>query len=153
MSQTWSQRCLERGSSVLLASVDGKGMPACCRAIAVNSGDGFRTLTVYVPVATSREIIANVASSRRMAISVTHPLEHYSVQLKGTTTSIRLARDDEQDFVETRVLDFSDVLFEIGLPRKITRSIAHWPAFAIDVNVEQVFEQTPGPNAGNPMSA
>ena len=119
----------------------------------MNSADAFRTLTVYVPVATSREIIANVAASRKMTISVTHPLDHYSVQLKGTTTGIRLARDDEQDFVETRLLDFSDVLLEIGLPRKITRSIAHWPAFAIDVNVDQVFEQTPGPNAGNPMSS
>ncbi|HEU4522853.1 MAG TPA: hypothetical protein VFT12_12675 [Thermoanaerobaculia bacterium] len=153
MSETWSQRCLERGTSILLASVDGKGVPTCCRAIAVNSTDGFKTLTVYVPVATSREIIANVASSRRMAVSVTQPLSHSSVQLKGTTTGIRLARDDEHDFVETRLLDFGDILYEIGLPRKITRSIAHWPAFAIDVNVEQVYEQTPGPNAGNPMTA
>ncbi|HET7706474.1 MAG TPA: hypothetical protein VFM36_10335 [Thermoanaerobaculia bacterium] len=151
MSEKWAQRCLEGGTSILLSSVDPKGTPACCRAIAVNSTDGFQTVTVYVPVATSREMIANVASTRRMALSVSHPLDYDTVQLKGTTTGVRLARDDEQAFVETRLLEFADVLSEIGLARKFTRAITHWPAFAIDMKVENVFDQTPGPKAGSPM--
>ena len=151
MSEKWADRCLEGGTSILLSTVDPRGVPACCRAIAVNSGDGFRSMTVYVPVATSREIIANVASTKRLAISVSHPLDYDTVQLKGTTTGVRLANDDEQALVEKRLDEFADVLSEIGLPRKITRSITHWPAFAIEMNVEQVFDQTPGPKAGNPM--
>ncbi|MGZ8869270.1 MAG: hypothetical protein ACXW2P_13080 [Thermoanaerobaculia bacterium] len=151
MSEKWADRCLEGGTSILLSTVDSRGVPACCRAIAVNSGDGFRSMTVYLPVATTREIIANVASTKRLAISVSHPLDYDTVQLKGTTTAVRLANDDEQALVEKRLGEFADVLSEIGLPRKITRSITHWPAFAIEMNVEQVFDQTPGPKAGNPM--
>ena len=64
---------------------------------------------------------------------------------------MRLARDDEQAFVETRLLEFADVLSELGLARKFTRAITHWPAFAIDMKVENVFDQTPGPKAGSPM--
>jgi hypothetical protein len=151
MSEKWADRCLEGGTSILLSTVDPRGVPACCRAIAVDSGDGFRSMTVYLPVATSREIIANVASTKRLAVSVSHPLNYDTVQLKGTTTGVRLAGDDEQALVEKRLDEFADVLSEIGLPRKITRSITHWPAFAIEMNVEQVFDQTPGPKAGNPM--
>lgn len=151
MSEKWADRCLEGGTSILLATVDSRGVPACCRAIAVNSGDGFRSMTVYVPVATSRDIIANVAATRRLAISVSHPLDYDTVQLKGTTTGVRLANDDEHALVERRLDEFADVLSEIGLPRKITRSITHWPAFAIEMNVEQVFDQTPGPKAGTPL--
>jgi hypothetical protein len=40
------------------------------------------------------------------------------------------------------------VLEQIGLPPHVTMSVAHWPAFAIDVSVEEVFDQTPGPRAG-----
>jgi hypothetical protein len=35
-----------------------------------------------------------------------------------------------------------------GVPRRVTRSFAHWPAFAIEIDVDPVFEQTPGPRAG-----
>jgi hypothetical protein len=45
----------------------------------------------------------------------------------------------------------ADVLDSIGVPRRLTRSVAHWPAFAIRIRVEQIFEQTPGPNAGSPL--
>ena len=40
------------------------------------------------------------------------------------------------------------ILEQMGLPRAITLSVQHWPAFAVDVEVESVFDQTPGPRAG-----
>ena len=151
MSEKWSELCLEPGRSVLLSAVDSKGFPACCRGVAVDSGDGFATLTAYVPVATSRDVIANIASTRRLAVSITKIIDHNSVQVKGTATNVRLAREDEKDLLETRFLAFADALAEVGLPRRVTRAITHWPAFAVEMKVEQVFEQTPGPKAGNPM--
>lgn len=153
MSEKWRERCLQPGLSVLVGAVDSKGVPACCRGVAI-AGEG-RTptvLTAYVPVATSRDLIASIASSRRIAISVTRITNHDSMQVKGTATNVRLARADEREFVEGRLLAFADALADIGQPRRVTRAIAHWPAFAIEVTVENVFEQTPGPKAGNPMS-
>jgi hypothetical protein len=44
------------------------------------------------------------------------------------------------------------VLDAIGLPRRVTHRIAHWPAFAIEMTVEQIFDQTPGPKAGVPLA-
>jgi hypothetical protein len=151
MSRKWSERCLERGRSILLAAIDSKGFPSCCRGIAVNSTDDFATLTAYVPVATSQDVVANIAATRKLAVSSTQPLDHNSVQLKGTATNVRLARDDERQFVEEKLLEFADVLAECGLPRRITRAVTHWPAFAVEMKVEQVFEQTPGPKAGTVM--
>jgi hypothetical protein len=73
------------------------------------------------------------------------------MQLKGTTTAVRLAGDDEHELVRTRLERFADVLHAIGVPRRVIRSINYWPAFAIDMKVEEVFEQTPGPKAGTPL--
>jgi hypothetical protein len=135
--------------SILVGTVDAHGMPSCCRAIAIASVDELKTVTVYLPVATSHETIQNVATTGRLAIAATHPIDHCATQLKGTTTEARLAREDEASFVRGRLEAFADVLDTIGVPRRLTRSVAHWPAFAVSMRVEQVFEQTPGPKAGS----
>jgi|SRR5690349_7828193 hypothetical protein len=142
-------RCLRPGLAILVGTVDGAGVPATCRGIAVNSSDGLETLTVYVPVATSHTTIQNLATTRRLAVGATHPIEHSATQLKGSSTDVRLARDDEAAFVRARLDAFADVLDTIGVPRRVTNSVAHWPAFAITMRVEQIFEQTPGPKAGS----
>ena len=147
--KTRIDRCLESGLSILVGSVDPHGVPSCCRAIAIASPDGLETLTTYVPLATSQAIIANVAATHRLAVVATQPLDNSSTQLKGTTTNVRLARDDEAALVSARLEAFAQVLDIIGVPKRIVRSMTHWPAFAIDMRVEEIYEQTPGPRAGS----
>jgi hypothetical protein len=136
------------GVSVFVGTVDAEGLPACCRGIAIASRDDFDTVTVYVPAATGQETVANVATTRRVAISCSRPLTHETIQIKGITRNVRLAPAAEEPLVRGRLADFGSVLEEIGFPHAITSRIACWPAFAIEVSVEQVFDQTPGPNAG-----
>lgn len=145
------RRYVDTGLSLFVGTVDADGFPATCRAYALRSNDDFSIVTVYVPVDISQETIANVATTRRVAIGATHPIDHGSIQIKGTTRGVRLARADEAELVRTRLEEFGDLLETIGVPRRITRSVAHWPAFAIDVTVEEVFDQTPGPRAGEPI--
>jgi hypothetical protein len=134
--------------SILVGTVDERGRPSCCRAIALTSADDLATVTAYVPVATSRSVIADIAATHRMAVVANQPIEHLSLQLKGTTGTTRLARSEERALMHDRLEGFADVLDQIGVPRRITRSITYWPAFAIELHVEEVFEQTPGPKAG-----
>lgn len=146
------RRCVETGLSVLVGAVSANGMPSCCRGVAITSGDDLATLTVYVPVATSHALVADVATTRRIAVYASHPIDHCSVQFKGTTTSVRLAQPDEAPLLRTRLSEFADILELIGLPRNITMSVTHWPAYALEVNVAEVFDQTPGPTAGIAIS-
>jgi hypothetical protein len=149
MSTERIHRCLESGTSILVGTVDAGGTPSCCRAVALTSTDDLETVIVYLPVATSHETIQNLATTKRLAITATHPVEHCATQLKGTATEARLAREDEGSMVRARLDALADVLESIGLPRRVTRSFSHWPAFAVNMRVEQVFEQTPGPKAGS----
>ena len=140
--------CLEGGTSVFLATIGANGMPFCSRAIAIRSDDDLATATVYLPIATSRETLANLALTHRIAVTVTKPIEHATVQLKGIGKDARLARADEEAFVRSRLEGFADVLDRLGIPRRVIRNFACWPAFALEVDVEHIFDQTPGPNAG-----
>jgi len=141
----------DEGMSIFVGTVSPDGLPAGCRGIAVTSTDQLKTVTVYVPMATSRDVIANVAATKRLAIVGTYPPDHSTMQLKGTTTAVRLAADDEAEFLRYRIDQFADTLHGIGIPRRLGRAISHWPAFAIEMKVEEIFEQTPGPNAGMPL--
>ena len=94
---------------------------------------------------------SNLATTGRIAVGVTHPRDNFATQFKGTTLEARLARDDESAFVRARLEAYADVLDRIGVPRRVARSLAHWPAFAVTMRVEQTFDQTPGPNAGSPV--
>ena len=136
------------GTSVLVGSADAGGVPACCRGIAVSTDHALARATIYVPVATSRDVIANAATTKKLAVMITRVVEHVGVQLKGTVEAIRMAGADEGPFVRRRLQEFAEVLDEIGLPRRVFLSVSHWPAFAIEIAVEEVFDQTPGPRAG-----
>jgi hypothetical protein len=140
---------VKAGVSVLLGSVDALGVPSCCRALALAPSDDFATVTTYDHQAASQETIANVAATHRLAIVSTNPLDHCSIQLKGTTTGVRLARDDEEAIAREGLDRFARSLEVIGVPRRILRGVAHWPAFAIEMRVEEIYEQTPGPRAGS----
>jgi hypothetical protein len=61
---------------------------------------------------------------------------------------VRLARPDEADFVSSRLLAFAETLNQVGVPKRVARMVTAWPAFAIDMQIDQIFEQTPGPHAG-----
>lgn len=133
---------------MFVGTVDKDGVPGECRAIALRSTNALKTATVYVPLATSQNVIANVASTRRIAVVSSYPLDHVTTQIKGETTSVRLASDEEAELLRDRVEGLAEVLHTIGIPRRVTRNVNYWPAFAIEFAVEEIFEQTPGPRAG-----
>ena len=145
------RKCVQRGLSVIVATADSERVPSTCRAIALKTNDDFETVTVYLPVATSHETMANIATTRRLAVACSEIPSHESTQIKGVTRAVRLATPADEAFVRDRLEALADSLGSIGLPRHLTRSLAHWPAYAVEVTVEEVFEQTPGPNAGTPL--
>jgi hypothetical protein len=136
------------GLSTIVATVGESGMPSCCRAVGVKVGDDEQTATVWVPVPTSQETITNLAVNPRIAVVLSEPQTHVTVQIKGISRSVRLATADEREHVARQMERFGAALDVIGLPRRVTNRINRWPAFAIELEIEHVFDQTPGPKAG-----
>jgi len=136
------------GRSVLVGTVDPSGWPVACRGVGLSLDEDRQGFTVYVPVDTGAETVANVATNGRIAVVSSEAVSHESLQLKGRIRAVRIARDDEEARVRESVEQFADVLDRVGLPRGVTRTMTCWPAFAIEVAVEAVFDQTPGPRAG-----
>lgn len=137
--------------SLFTGAVGVDGFPVGCRAVALTANEDLSRITVYVPMATSGDVVAGVAATKKLAVVATYPPDHFSMQLKGTATGVRLAADPEHELIRDRIDGFAEVLHTLGLPMRLTRSINGWPAFAIDLDVEEIYDQTPGPKAGRSM--
>lgn len=133
---------------MIVGTVDSRGIASCCRGIALRANEEVGTVTLFVPASTAREVVANAATTRKVAVTTSFPLDHNTIQLKGTARDVRMARDEEKEFLEERFRAFAFVLEKTGLPRRVSARVSHWPAFAIELAVEEIFEQTPGPRAG-----
>jgi hypothetical protein len=139
---------LQHAGAVIVGSVDSTGVPSCAHACALRVTPESSTVTVYLPVATCQTILADVATNGRLAVTTANPLDNATVQLKGKTQRVRMAPESERAFVDSRVAVYAHSLEVIGFPTTHTKGIVSWPAFAVDLLVDGIFEQTPGPRAG-----
>jgi predicted pyridoxine 5'-phosphate oxidase superfamily flavin-nucleotide-binding protein len=139
---------LESGVSILLATADAEGVPEAIRACGVKVDPQATTLSVFVPSATAALTLSNLAVNPLVALNFTRVTDDSGVQVKGRLRGQREARADERGLVDCYLAAFTDQLFQVGMPRAVGRRMLGWPAVVLEVNVGDVFVQTPGPGAG-----
>jgi hypothetical protein len=140
---------LEGPTSIMVASHDEHLMPALTRALRITCQAGDR-ITVDLPTATSQVVLQQLAQDGRIAIVAELTSTHRTLQMKGRTIGIAPTPEEQRPGVEAAAAAFFAVCEQLGLPRRLTDRVVCWPTTAITVQVEQVFEQSPGPGAGEP---
>jgi hypothetical protein len=144
---------LEGPNSTMVASHDADLVPEIARAVALTCAPDGETVTVVLPTNASADLIRQLQADPRIAIVCELSPTHRTLQLKGQATAIRPSRDDERPPIEAALTAFVLQLEQIGLPRRLTERLVVWPATSVTVRVEQLFEQSPGPGAGDPFAS
>jgi hypothetical protein len=144
---------LQSGLSALVGTCDAALRPACCRAVGVVVHEGGERMTLFVPEVAGARIIANLHENRHVALTMSHPTSHRTVQMKGSVTELRKALSTERVIVTRYVEAFAAHVDDIGMPRARVHQVAAWPAWAVEFEVEHIYTQTPGPRAGKPLNA
>ncbi|WP_447600408.1 hypothetical protein [Nitrospira sp. Nam80] len=142
---------LQTGVSVVVGTRDAALMPECTRAWGIRVGKDRVSVTIYLTESISRRTLKNVSDNGLIAISCTRPTDHVACQLKGRVRNIRQAtkRDTEQS--RAWHLEFLEELVAIGVPRSVGEAWITEPALAVEVDVTEVFHQTPGPGTGEKL--
>lgn len=138
--------------SVSAGSCNGLGQPFATRCAAVRIQPDRQHLHLFIATAISETLVQHVTETQRLAVQVSHPRDHRTLQLKGRTLRAEAAPDSDRRYVEQWMLELAQVLDGIGLPFERVMCMAHWPATRIELRVEQIFLQTPGPGAGAPLA-
>ena len=139
---------LQGGLSMFVATRDAELEPHGARGWAVVVDDDRQHLTVYVHRAAARWLLSDLAENGQIAVAFTRPTDHRAFQVKGVTVATRPARAEEKPVVMRQVDGFLGELVAVGIPPAMVRNWKTWPCVAVQMRVTDVFEQTPGPRAG-----
>ena len=139
---------VQSGVSLLIGSRDARLVPECMRGFGPRVEKGGTELTVFLPVATAVRVISNLHDNGRIAATLAH-IDHHSVQLKGKVVRIRPAQSLDREWIDRYRMALAENWGIIGCPPRLTMRFAHWPCHAVRFRVESVFDQTPGPRAGD----
>ena len=145
-------RELEELAAIHVATRDGSLVPDEAMASAARLSEDGGRLTVYLPDATSGASLSNLRENGAIAVVLSAPLTHRTVQLKGKVEGIRPAREAEREAVLRHAASFDAQVEAIGLPPEVVRRRAKWPCHAVTFEVAGAWEQTPGPGAGEPLA-
>jgi hypothetical protein len=143
---------LEEGLSVHLGSRDDALRPRGARALAITVSDGGLQVTVYVAESAAGRLIPLLECSRQAAVNLGRPVDDRACQVKGVLVDIRPATSDERPRIDAQWRGLLEQLRMVGISPEAPSGWATWPAVAITLRVTAVFEQTPGPLAGTPLS-
>lgn len=138
----------ESGTSVLVGTRDADLRADAVRGVGVRVWPDRCGLTVFMPVATSARTAANLRDNGQLAVTLSRPADHRTVQIKGTVRDVREARADERAFVEAYRRTLTAALLRVGMAAELTARLTCWPAIAAELEIAEAFQQTPGPDAG-----
>jgi hypothetical protein len=146
-------RILERHDAIAVGTSDAELRPASTMAVGVAFDCEKKRVTVFVPEATSEDVLRNLRASGEVAAVFEEISTHHTVQLKGRVVELRPAADAERATVERCIEGFFTQVETVGALSSMVRRKRIWPCHAITFEVRDVFEQTPGPKAGQPLVA
>lgn len=143
---------LQEGVGIHIGTRNQGRQPNGARAIAVVVEADGAHLVVYVARVAAARILPDLEANGQAAVSFGRPIDDRACQVKGEFTGVRDATDDERAAVLAQWDGFLGSLERIGIPRAATRTWVTWPAVAIRLRANALFNQTPGPGAGAPLT-
>ena len=113
------------------------------------------TITCFVLQSRAEKIRANLENNGQIALTLAHP-SHECYQLKGRYVSVRPAEAKDvaiQEIYRTKLLA---CMLQYGYPEQLAKPLMlgfqYKPAVGITFRIEEIFLQTPGPEAGKKIS-
>jgi hypothetical protein len=144
---------VEGGLSMLVGTRDAALRPKVERAVGAFVGQDRQTLTIYLNKELGGQSLANLKDNGSLAVTVSRPYDHRSLQLKGQVLSLRDGTEEDRAKQERWLTGFVEHLYIVGLPRSIIRQIKVFPSIAVTMRIDDMFEQSPGPGAGRRFEA
>jgi hypothetical protein len=143
----------ESGVSILVGTRDASLMPDASRAVGAVVHRNRHQLTIFLPTDAAERALANIRDNGHIAVAFSSVLDHRTTQVKGRVVEDRPATEEEREICAGYRVALGEVLGMTGLARAVVRGVTVWPSTAITLEVQDLFQQTPGPGAGERLEA
>ena len=148
---------IERGASVMVGTRDAELVPELVRAWGPRVSRDEKHISVCVATAAGVKTLGNLRDNARVAVTFALPANSHAIQVWGRCTGTGPPHRDDLTAVQQHRDTFARVSEGIGVPLPFIealwqRELAGSPAMVrIQFVAEQIFNQTPGPDAGSPL--
>jgi hypothetical protein len=139
---------VESGVSVLVGSRNAEMRPECIRGFGATVSKDRSRLAVYLTAELATRMRADLEENGRVAIAFSRFVDHKTLQLKGRVVALRAGTPDDHAAQQRYIAAFGEHLSIAGLPRSILRRVRLGTLLVVDLDVEEIYLQTPGPDAG-----
>lgn len=147
---------LVKGVSLMLSSCDHALNPSVMRAVGSRIDDGGRRITAYMGRTQSRQLLADIASTGRLAAVFSQPSSHLTVQFKSRRIHIREPRPDDQPYLDRYLRSMEQEVVAVGFAPVYARALLACSPddlVAVEFEPDEAYDQTPGAKAGSPLLA
>jgi hypothetical protein len=142
--------------SVIVAARNAGNEPDLVRAMGARVDSTRSRVTLFLVASQATAVLADVRGNGALAAVFSQPSTHRTVQLKGIDARVDAVGPEERaGFAEYREGMVRE-LAVVGQPPEYTRALLTFaPAdlVAVTFTPTSAYTQTPGPNAGAPLSA
>lgn len=148
---TLNERC-----DVVMSSSSAAAVPSLCWGMGGRVLADRRTVEGWVREDQARQFLADVRATGRVAAVFTEPYTNAAVQFKGGGAGVRAATRDDEAFLRHHVGNVVRELGRLNIPETFARNFFEQPWTLLAVvrfEATEVFVQTPGPRAGQPLHA
>jgi hypothetical protein len=139
---------VEGGVSMKVATRDAALRPELLRVVGAVVGPDRSRLTLFVPSELAHRTVANLENNGAVAVTFSQITNHRTLQVKGKLIALRRARRNERAVGERWLTAFGEQLAMTGFSRRLGRRVRYWPSIALELEITELYAQTPGPGAG-----
>jgi hypothetical protein len=142
---------LESGLACIVGTASNDGWPRIVYCWGARASGGGNRLDVYLDRVRSEPTLANLQENGHIAVTVGDPVSYRSVQIKGAFVEWAYPTPDEEVWVKNSREAFIVRTSLVGDDPGLVRNLWFDEVVRITLAVEQGFDQTPGPGAGQPL--
>jgi hypothetical protein len=139
---------LQQGVAIHFGTRNERLEPNGARVMALTVEDDRQHVIAYVPAIAAPRVLPDLEANGHGAVTVARPIDDRAAQVKGVFVSSWQATDEERLVVQAQWERCLGRLEAVGIPRSAAANWSVWPCVAIRLRVNAVFDQTPGPRAG-----
>ena len=139
---------LESGCALIIATVSCTGEPFAVRGWGLEVLDESGRVRLLVPAA-APQALDDLRDTGRIAITATNVPTLHSIQVKGRFVRSEPANEhDQRKAAQYCDSFFTDIERTDGQPRRLLERMVPDDYVACEIEIEEFFDQTPGPGAG-----
>ncbi len=142
---------MQSGVSITVGSRDARHVPSIVRALACRVLEDRQTVRLWLCASHSRQLRLDCAASDMIAAVFSEVTTHRTYQVKGNSVSQLTSAAADHVIVDEHKNQFAHELAQIGFNRAFTHGLMHVAqddVVIVQFRAQTVYDQTPGPNAG-----